>query len=306
MPEYLLQSWNQKFGNAIGEVYKANKYILDNSGSTINFCNAQFVSPITLLGLCIINEAYRERQQDFAITLSDSGCSSFAKHLFFPEGFSLAEVRKENLGALLQPYHSKTYHPIFQLKLTVGEGKEASSELLNTQHGKIIKSQLRSVGMPIDIYESLSYMLGELTANLEEHSRAKYGYIVLQLYPKLGYMDVALGDAGKGFLFGYQNSPQHAYPAVTNDLQAMQAALAQKSTKDNAISRGYGLITSRKMLCEGLKGVFFMCSGNAFYLKEPGNEKVGELSVSFPGSFTALRIPLTVPFSFKMEDYFGA
>ena len=68
------------------------------------------------------------------------------------------------------------------------------------------------------------------------------------------------------FLFALCNQYQTLQNnEIESDLEAIQAANRGISTKNlpNAENRGYGIITSKKMLIDGLGGSFIMMSGNA-------------------------------------------
>ena len=64
------------------------------------------------------------------------------------------------------------------------------------------------------------------------------------------------------------------------------------STK-SAKERGYGVKTSRKLICNGLNGSFLILSGNAVLIVESKQEKFLELDkVEWQGVILAYRIPL--------------
>jgi hypothetical protein len=145
-------------------------------------------------------------------------------------------------------------------------------------------------------------MVEELTQNMIQHSRSPVGFLSLQHYPRLNYIDLAFGDPGKGLLYSYQNSPI-LYEEVIDDETAIKAALEQKSTKDDPTSRGFGLFSTRRLLCKGLKGHFFLWSGKAFYNLNGDSEKYGTIPFSFPGTLVVLRIPGKLPVGFDMNLY---
>ncbi len=82
---------------------------------------------------------------------------------------------------------------------------------------------------------------------------------------------------------------------IESDLEAIQAANRGISTKNlpNAENRGYGIITSKKMLVEGLGGSFVMMSGNALHLYNANTKKFIETpaEIRWDGTIIALRIP---------------
>jgi len=75
----------------------------------------------------------------------------------------------------------------------------------------------------------------------------------------------------------------------------MKAANLGVSTKNlpDAENRGYGIITSKKMLVDGLYGNFVMLSGNALFLKSKSINQFSELPdiATWKGTIIAMRIP---------------
>ena len=79
------------------------------------------------------------------------------------------------------------------------------------------------------------------------------------------------------------------------DLEAIQAANRGISTKNlpDAENRGYGIITSKKMLVDGLGGNFIMMSGNALHLYNSEHIKFIEMpkDIRWNGTIIAFRVP---------------
>jgi hypothetical protein len=87
----------------------------------------------------------------------------------------------------------------------------------------------------------------------------------------------------------------------------MHAAMVDaKSSKDQAIGRGYGLKTSRNDV-SGLDttgiSAFFAWSGNAYYLERSYEHLIGELPVSWKGAFIMMRVPIIVPPGFELRKF---
>ena len=82
---------------------------------------------------------------------------------------------------------------------------------------------------------------------------------------------------------------------IESDLEAIQAANRGISTKNlpNAENRGYGIITSKKMLIDGLGGTFVMMSGNALHLYNSLDRRFVETpeNIRWNGTIIALRVP---------------
>lgn len=120
--------------------------------------------------------------------------------------------------------------------------------------GSILKKQLNING---NIYEAINYLLSELIDNITEHSDSAYGYIFAQYYPKNRYIDICIADEGITILGSYV---KNGNVGIVTDVDALKNASIGISTKNlpDAENRGYGIVTSKKMLAEGLKGQFFL------------------------------------------------
>lgn len=79
-------------------------------------------------------------------------------------------------------------------------------------------------------------------------------------------------------------------------MDAIKNASIGVSTKNlpEAENRGYGIVTSKKMLTEGLGGQFFVFSGGAFYRKDSENDSIVGLpaNIKWDGTVVLLRISI--------------
>lgn len=135
---------------------------------------------------------------------------------------------------------------------------------LQTILQKIIR---RQSGANHRIMTPLSYLLGELIDNMNEHSYGNYGYIFSQYLKKEGCIDLVLADDGITIFGSYVKAQKYLDEINGNEAKALTLANEGRSTKNlpNAENRGYGISSSKKMLVDGLGGSFFMLSGGAFH-----------------------------------------
>src|SRR5574344_3058492 len=96
--------------------------------------------------------------------------------------------------------------------------------------------------------------------NITQHSESGCRYIFAQEHPKKHFVDICIADNGITLLGSYKKNGDFD---IATDIEAMQAANRGISTKNlpEAETRGYGIITSKRMLTEGLDGNFIMISG---------------------------------------------
>lgn len=196
-------------------------------------------------------------------------------------------MRKTEFAAHMEAYTRKTYIPVINFPATDNQEDEKNNILSTIE--SIISRQLN---LTSNIIIGLKYMLGEMIDNITEHSYSERGYIFAQAYPTKRYLDICIADNGITLLGSYQRSNDKE---IASDLEAMQAANRGISTKNlpNAENRGYGIITSRKMLVDGLNGQYIMISGNAIYVRDKNLDQFIALpdKIYWKGTIIALRIP---------------
>ncbi len=145
--------------------------------------------------------------------------------------------------------------------------------------------------------------MDEAIANIVDHSMEQRGFIFAQNYPSKNFMDVCIADNGLSILGAYNES---GFSEITTDELAIQNAVSGKSTKHEAHSRGFGIRTSKKMLVNGLKGKYFLLSGNAFIIHSISQEEIITLPVplKWKGTILALRIPIINNADFNPSNYY--
>lgn len=158
-------------------------------------------------------------------------------------------------------------------------------------------------GLEGQVLMALKYLVSELVGNITYHAGHGSGFLFAQYHPNGGYLDIAVADTGRGLRGSYIASPLHGDPG--SDTAALRLALEGRSTKDQAVSRGYGIRTSRHMLVEGLGGSFFYWSGNAMLLNNATRDNIFELKdgTRFHGCYLALRIPTVAKPGFQVMGF---
>ena len=113
-----------------------------------------------------------------------------------------------------------------------------------------------------------------------------------------------IADIGKTLLESYQTSEKHRGDVLTEN-QAMEAALAGKSTKSTNVDRGFGISTSKEMLTSGLNGKYFLWSGNVFNIHTSEINNVVNIpnEIRWQGVYLCLRIPVIPKPGFNLYDF---
>jgi anti-sigma regulatory factor (Ser/Thr protein kinase) len=263
-----------------------------NDSVVIDLSDINFVHPFLILPLSTL--AVFLKDENISVEFIYNGnCKSYLDTINFPYGFNPSET--ENWNEILATYSKKTYLPICAIPSK--KNCEAIRETLISVFENILILQLKITGQ---LKQSISYLLSEAITNIVDHADVDAGFIMVQNYPSKDFLDVCIADAGNGILKTYGR-----FIEVTSDEQAMTQAVTGKSTKDQSVTRGYGISTSRKMLVKGLGGKYFLFSGAAFYYYSKDQELINAIDSSFrwQGTMLALRIPKVAPPNFNFYDY---
>lgn len=254
----------------------------DDNDIVFDFSNTKILNPFFLLPLLLYKNNSGKNISYCKVPVL---FSRYLKSIHFYE--PLDAEKKEHFHAYMESFSEKRYIPI--VKFPASKCKDdVKNEILGVI-GNLLKKQLNLKG---NMYMAFNYFLSELIDNITEHSYSKYGYIFAQYYPKMGYIDICIADEGITILGSYIKSGNKD---ITTDVEAIQKASIGVSTKNlpDAENRGYGIVTSKAMLSEGLKGDFFLFSGGAFFRKSALEEVFIDLpnSIKWDGTIILLRIP---------------
>jgi len=170
----------------------------------------------------------------------------------------------------------KTYLPLVQLP---EKRNEANPIIEQLQH-------LCNNGKNFGGLMAFGYFLGEMVDNVYDHSQFAHAYVFAQMYPKMGFSEIALIDDGISIQGSYRKVGY-----TFNDIEALLKAIEGVSAKDK--ERGFGLRTNVRLFAEGLKGEFLVVSGGAALYASHTNKKVYKLepSQSLQGTLICVRLP---------------
>lgn len=268
---------------------------INTSGTTdklyLDFSDIGSVTPLYVLPLA----AYLDtNDRDIEISCT----SDYLQMIGFGNGLMPDQMRNTEFLEIMEMYSHKNYIPIISFPATKNN-EDKKDAILSTVEAMIC----RQSGLSPNVAIGVKYMLSECVDNIIQHADSERGYIFAQSFPQDGYLDICIADSGITLLGSYKTLADNE---IETDLEAMQAANKGISTKNrpDAEDRGYGIITSKKMLVEGLGGSFIMMSGNALHLYNSESRKFIEMSEVFRwnGTIIAFRIPY-INKDFRYIDY---
>lgn len=143
--------------------------------------------------------------------------------------------------------------------------------------------------LPYQFGDSIKYILGELSDNIDNHSEFKRASLMAQYFPKKEIVDIAVFDNGISIpaLFEKHNIQ------FKGDIDAIKKAVCgEVTTKQEEITRGFGLRTCKNLSTEGLKGELYIVSRKGILLFKSGKEPLfRDLEDKFlKGTFIYMRL----------------
>jgi len=307
MPSIKLPSrFSDNFGDPIQSIINLlsdiNQYA-DEEEITLNYDDARFTHPFFSLSLPLIEKQFNRlgrninvsRDFQHAVTIDYMG------YLHFPYGVDPGMLHGQEFGEFLSQYEHKSYLPI--INFPVDKSEEAS--VITRNFLSAINTMLLKIcGLSGVMSSALMYLIDEAVANIIDHSDDDKGYLLAQYFKSKGYLDIVIADIGKTLLESYQTSEKHNAD-VLSDNQAMEAALAGKSTKSTNVDRGFGISTSKEMLTNGLNGKYFLWSGNVFNIHTSEINNVVNIpnEIRWQGVYLCLRIPVIPKPGFNLYDF---
>ena len=196
--------------------------------------------------------------------------SSYLRTIAFPNG----------VNSVSQIQRSRTYIPIGIL-----ERGNPQREKLETAFAEMVYKVLKPSAQ---VRDAIYYPLTELVDNIFEHSKADEGYVLAQYYPNKDFVDLCIVDRGRGIAASYKEERGLDFDDI---LAIKKAALEGLSTKSEK-ARGYGIRSSKKIICNGLGGEFVLISGEAAFYSSQEKECIYRLpDFYWKGVIVTYRIP---------------
>ena len=288
------ETFEDNFGNPINQVFnilpELNK---DWETIVVDFSKNKFLVPHYLGPLACILEEKRRRWIEVKVINE----TFYTQTVHFKNGFFKLPYNDENIN--FEAYMHKTFIPVIHFPTSKLTQDSRFRVAVLSSVNQILKKQLN---LPINILQAIYYMLDELTQNIVDHSEIPFGTIFAQFYPGKKYLDLSICDSGKGLYQSYLDSEKHNPKSNT---ESINYGVYGKSTKDIPESRGFGLNTSRNMLTQGMRGQFFLMTGNGFFYQNQNKEEIVALSdrINFKGCMINLRIPLLESDDFSLYSF---
>ncbi len=229
-----------------------------------------FACPLLVLPFC----AYLNTTKSEYSLGENNAVASYLDAISFPKGIDSissfrAKIQKE-----------KSYVPISVLMRERPPERERLEALFM---GMIYKTMQTIEGARNAVF----YPITEIVTNIFEHSKQDQGFVFGQFYPTKNHLEICIVDRGRGLAMAYKEEKG----LRLSDQEAIAEVMRGNSTKPNT-DRGYGIRTSKKVVCEGLGGEFVLVSGSSALLASQSKEQLVSLTNFYwQGVIVAYRIP---------------
>lgn len=287
---------DERIGSAFNHLFRLIHQVesISNDDVVWDFKECSFFHPFFLFPLALYKNSCGK---SVIFKNMSSYLREYSKLIYFED---LLHINKDtHIEDILNGYMDKTYIPICKFDLCM-----SNIDGLQSCIQRIIESQCKADKR---ITTPLSYFLGELICNMNQHSDSLHGYIYSQYIHQERCIDMCIADSGITILGSYVKTKKYLEKIGDDDAIALKMANEGYSTKDlpDNESRGYGISSSKNMLVDGLRGAFFMFSGGAFHRHSDCKSDYIKLpqSIYWSGTVILMRIPIEVPDDFNYEKY---
>jgi len=255
--------------NQLGSLYETLKSLKLGEKVKFNLSGLDWTCPLLVLPLsAYINDT------GSSFETSNTRVGSYLSAISFPGGIRTVTSFRRKVQS------NKTYVPISVPKRDNNIERERLETLFMQMLNEILKA---GKGTASAIYQPV----GELVTNIFEHSKRDEGYIFGQFYPKKNYLDICIVDRGRGLSKAYKEEKGLSF----SDQRAIAEAMRGNSTKPNK-ERGYGLRTSKRIVCEAMGGGFILITGTSALVSVGKKEQTVQLpNFYWQGVAIAYRIP---------------
>jgi hypothetical protein len=219
----------------------------------IDLRGADWFTPTFLVPISVLYNQARDAGVEFQIRFPfDYQVRSYLEQIGFPE------------GAPRPPERYKNHLPLCSVNT---ELEEDTFEIVSKKLRNLIKQFLGERNL--EGINWLTYPIGEIIDNSDQHSNCDFGSLLIQYYPTKEALDVCIVDDGISIPANFERYGID----FDSDEEAVRMAMVEgRSTRPDAgHERGYGLRTTVEMICDGLNGKVLLSSRGATLFRSSNN-----------------------------------
>lgn len=264
-----------------------------------DYQNAEYLQPFFVSALAVYKHSLENE-------ILDKNLGIRLKHRFDDIRFSNPLFFSGNISPCdnLNSFKETSNLPVCMFSRNYSRIDEMQSELFS-----IIAKQIKPRIEGWIPNTPLSYLISELTCNIQEHSFASHGFMIMQCPEEENSISVCVADNGITIHGSYMKSGKAELIRIIGDdhAEALRYSTKGFSTKNlpGNESRGYGISSNLDMVVNGLGGAFFLLSGNAFFRSDEDGEQFVNLpeEMFWDGTIILVKIPLKQKDGFDVYKY---
>ena len=177
---------------------------------------------------------------------------------------SILEPKKSKVGSYMAnigfPMGKKgrgySYSPINHFTKDANKAANDAFEIVDTQFPDVLKNS------------AIKYIISEFCDNVEQHSNFTHASIMTQYYRTKNFIDIGIIDNGISIPGAFEKNKIK----FNEDVEAIDMAIHGRSTKKEG-GRGKGLISTRAIVEQGLKGEFYVVSRGGMVATGHGHDR---------------------------------
>ena len=230
-------------------IYKIFKGNVMDERLLFDMRSTTWIVPLLVLP---ITSYIRDTQSEYELPRNQN-VREYLEVIGFPDGISSLEQIENRVGS--------SYIPICVLYKYNQDREDLQSKFIEMVY-KVLKPTQ-------GVKDGIAYPISELVDNIFDHSKVNEGWVFAQHYPTKGYVDLCIVDRGRGIANSYKEEKN----MLVDDKSAIKMALQGESTKPEK-SRGFGIISSKCIVCDCLDGEFVLISGSAALYSSKQHEAI--------------------------------
>lgn len=264
-----------------------------------DYSDIDYLHPFFISALAVYRDSLRDEIREINI---GSLLNARFKEIMFAEPLEFMDENSPD--NILKSFKESGRSPICKFSRKYKWIDELQAELFS-----ITAAEIRHRVEGWTPHTPISYLISELTCNIQEHSDASCGYMLMQCPIDDDSLYICIADNGITIHGSYVKSRKFELARIigldhAEALRYSTKGISTKNRPDNE-SRGYGISTNLDMVVNGLGGSFFLLSGRAFFRSDEEGEQFVNLpeGMNWDGTIILVRIPLKQNDSFNVYKY---
>lgn len=249
--------------------------------AVVDLSGVTFVEPFALIYLGMFLRYHRSQGRRFSVHVpSVQGVRDYLTRQRFWKRFNF-DLRSPGLppDMLRRMTSTTSLNDVIDIERRSGAAEEVADAVVQVLHRASVQVDLGAV----------NEMVGELVDNFVQHSRGPLAAFMMQWFPRLDRLELAIGDCGVGIRRSLARNPNYAGVAARPHDEA--AALALKPGVTGNVGGGGTGLTEVCDTVRSLGGGMRLSTGDGYvWIHQQGSYR-GRMSFDLPGVQVEIFVP---------------